>query len=187
MRTAMKSIKETVEDIRRMPVLAKAVAVGSGIKGINMGKGFPDIDIKLFGIGGHRHWTTHSALTSFALYKTVKWYEKTIEGSMGSGIKRKVLKYVAAPCLAAFSLANAAHLFADMLGAKDVVGWPVGLLLSNSRIKDKVWLGGNAVICLVLTWKFLVIMVEKDKEVVIGEAANDVFREAEVAVCGRCI
>ena len=159
----MKSIRDTATDIRKMPILAKAAAVACGVKGIELGKGFPDIDIKLFGIGGHRNWFTHSAFTSFLLYKAVKAYRKRLDGGAGGPFGKKALKYIGAPCMAAFSLANAAHLFADMLGAKDVIGWPVGLLLGNSRIKDKIWLGGNAVVCIVLAWKFLQIMAEKDE------------------------
>ena len=65
--------------------------------------------------------------------------------------------------MAAFSVANAAHLFADMLGAKDVVGWPVNIVLRGGMWKDRIWLGANGIGCLFLAWKFVQITLKNEK------------------------
>jgi len=142
----------------------KIVAAGSALAGINAGKGFADLDITLFGIGGHRNWFFHSAATSALLYGAAKWYMKKLEEEGCDDARKKALKYIGAPLMAAFSVANAAHLFADMCGAKDVVGWPVGILLRGGMWKDRIWLGANGLICLGLAWKFVRIAVSKKEE-----------------------
>jgi len=157
-------VKKAINGLRKMSLPRKGAAVGGAVVGMGIGKGFPDIDIKLFGIGGHRHWSTHSVLTSLLLYKTVKWYQKKLMSDKSGEFQKKSLKYIGAPMLAAFSAANAVHLFADMLGAKDVVGWPIGVLLRGGMWKDRIWLGANGIGCLVLAWKFMKITISNEDE-----------------------
>ena len=90
---------------------------------------------------------------------------KKLEEDGDAGIQKSALKYIGAPLLAAFSVANAAHLFVDMCGAKDVVGWPIGIILSGGMWKDRIWLGVNGAICLGLAWKFVKIAVSKEEEI----------------------
>ena len=155
-------VSETIENTKNLPALGKAAAAGGVLAGLNIGKGFADIDIALLGIGGHRNWFFHSAATSAMLYGATKWYSKKLQANTGSDLQKKALKYVGAPLMAAFSVANAAHLFADMLGAKDVVGWPVGILLRGGMWKDRIWLGANGVACLFLAWKFVSITITNE-------------------------
>ena len=67
-------VTATVEKVKSLPVLGKVGIMGGALAGINMGKGFADIDIKLLGIGGHRNWFSHSAATSALLYGATRWY-----------------------------------------------------------------------------------------------------------------
>ena len=165
----MGKFADVLEDAKKIPVLAKAAAFGGGMVGMSLGKGFPDIDINLMGIGAHRNWFTHSAATSAILYMATKWYLKKLNAGNNSEFQEKLLRYVGAPIMATFSVANAAHLLADMLGAKDVVGWPVSILLRGGMWKDRIWLGVNAVGCLVLSWEFIKITISDNGQTITAE------------------
>lgn len=172
----MENTKYLVEKAKKLDPLAKGAALGGVLAGLNLGKGFPDLDIRFMGIGAHRNWFFHSAATSALLYGGSKLLIEKLNSRENTELQKKLLKYVGAPLMAAFSVANAAHLFADMCGAKDVVGWPISVLLGGGRWKDRIWLGANGIICLGLAWKFIQITLSNDNEVISIE-------EKEVAEC----
>jgi hypothetical protein len=145
----------------------KILWVGTAGLGYLRGSGFPDLDITLLGIGGHRNWFFHSSLTTVGLYlaidKLIAYFGNNYdEHNFGA----KLIKNIGAPLVAGFAVGNALHLFADGLGAKDVVGFPLGSLFGGGFFVDRLWLFANGAICLILAGKLVAIAFAKDKEAI---------------------
>ena len=86
---------------------------------------FPDLDITLFGIGGHRNPLFHSSLSFFILFYLVGW----------KGLFFRAL-------VAGYGIGLASHLWWDVLYYGDVRWLPGGVI-------DRLWLGANGLLCLI--------------------------------------
>lgn len=135
------------------PGCARVVlGVAAGAGGAIAGSAFPDLDIRLLGIGSHRNWFFHSGIATYALGKVgdkmIEHYQKLgVEGD--DSLKAKAImeleRYVGAPFISGFALGQSIHLGLDALvhRGKDVLGFPVEQLLSGGRTLDSIYLLGN--------------------------------------------
>jgi len=130
--------------------LVLGLAAGAG--GAVAGSAFPDLDIRLLGIGSHRNWFFHSGIATYALGKAgdkmIEHY-KELASEGDDSLKAKAVmeleRYVGAPFVAGFALGQTIHLGLDALvqRGKDVLGFPVEQLLSGGRTLDAIYLLGN--------------------------------------------
>lgn len=88
-----------------------------------LGTVFPDLDITLFGIGGHRNPFFHSSLSFFLLWVALP--------RQGVCLQAMVVGY---------GVGLASHLWWDVLYFGNVVWLPGGTL-------DRLWLGGHGLLC----------------------------------------
>ncbi len=159
---------------RRNPKQAIVVtlSLAAGVRG---GAAFPGLDG--FFLGAHPHWFTHSALPVWAVRKVGQKFDDYVrerERLVSSGeldeaerkrveFERKMVRYVGAPLLGAFSCAAGVAIWAQILQPGPIVGAPVSWLLGGNPILDGVWLFANGVICFQQGYKFFMIAL-KDQE-----------------------
>ncbi len=105
-----------------------------------LGTLFPDLDISLFGIGGHRNPIFHSGILFFIFLVFAK----------------KSDLYLLTVLVSAFGVGLGSHLIWDMFDKGDV-RWIRGGTL------DTVWLGVNGLLCIVLARATLVTPYRKNK------------------------
>lgn len=98
-----------------------------------LGTVFPDLDIKLFGIGSHRNPVFHSGIVFFILLF----------------LARRLKLYLPAAIISAFGLGLGSHLVWDLFDSADVRWIPGGTL-------DSFWLGINGLLCILLARTFLI-------------------------------
>lgn len=163
--------------IKENPGKAAVVSV-SLVLGIRAGAAFPGLDAVL--IGSHPHWLTHSALPVYGLRKASEKFDgylKKREELLGRGelteaeqqrveFERKIAKYVGAPLLGAFSCAAGAAMWAQIFQGGPIVGAPISWLLGGNPFLDGVWLFANGVICFHQGYKFFMIALANQEEVV---------------------
>jgi ElaB/YqjD/DUF883 family membrane-anchored ribosome-binding protein len=151
--------------------------------GVRAGASFPGLDGFL--LGGHPHWFTHSALPVWAVRKVGQKFDDYLrerERLVAAGeldeadrrrveFERKMVRYVGAPLLGAFSCAAGVAIFAQIFQPGPIVGAPISWLLGGNPVLDAVWLFGNGVICIQQGYKFFMIAL---KDV---EAAERIVRE----------
>ncbi|MFN2415358.1 MAG: hypothetical protein ABR603_09475 [Pyrinomonadaceae bacterium] len=156
------------------------LSLAAGVRG---GASFPGLDGFL--LGGHPHWFTHSALPVWAVRKVGQKFDDYVrerERLVSAGeldeaerkrveFERKMVRYVGAPLLGAFSCAAGVAIWAQILQPGPIVGAPVSWLLGGNPILDGVWLFANGVICFQQGYKFFMIAL---KDV---EAAERIVRE----------
>lgn len=123
--------------VRRALILAGSLAAAA------LFFGFPDLDIRLLGIGAHRNFLFHSALLAVVLY--------LLAGARREKAGRVLVNVISAGC----GLGIAAHLGVDVFQSKSVVFPFVGTLVRGSSVDDRLWLGVNAGISLLLGVKSL--------------------------------
>ena len=118
--------------VRRALILAGTLAAGV------LFFGFPDLDIRLLGIGAHRNFLFHSALLVVVLH--------VLAGARREKAGWMLVNVIAAGC----GLGIAAHLGVDVFQSKSVVFPFVGTLVRGSSVDDRLWLGVNSAISLLL-------------------------------------
>jgi hypothetical protein len=162
--------------IKRNPGKA-ALVTFSLVTGVRLGASFPALDAVL--IGAHPHWFTHSALPVYGLRKAsekfdsyLKEQERLVEGGeleeaarRRVEFERKIVKYVGAPLLGAFSCAAGAAMWAQILQPGPIVGAPISWLLGGNPFLDGVWLFSNGVLCFHQGYKFFMMAVGDEQEV----------------------
>jgi hypothetical protein len=163
--------------VRENPGKTALVTV-SLVMGIRTGAAFPGLDAVL--IGSHPHWLTHSALPVYGLRKVSEKFDSylrkqetlTASGQLDEAerqrieFERKIVKYVGAPLLGAFSCAAGAAMWAQIFQPGRITGAPISWLLGGNPILDGVWLFGNGVLCFYQGYKFFMIALADQKEVV---------------------
>lgn len=163
--------------IKENPGKAAVVSV-SLVLGIRAGAAFPGLDAVL--LGAHPHWLTHSALPVYGLRKAGEKFDnylKKQEELVGRGeldeaaqqraeFERKIAKYVGAPLLGAFSCAAGAAMWAQIFQPGAITGAPISWLLGGNPFLDGVWLFANGVICFHQGYKFFMIALANQEEVV---------------------
>ena len=163
--------------VKENPGKAAVVSV-SLVLGIRAGAAFPGLDAVL--LGSHPHWLTHSALPVWGLRKASEKFDdylKKQEELVARGeldeaaqqrveFERKVAKYVGAPLLGAFSCAAGAAMWAQIFQPGAITGAPISWLLGGNPFLDGVWLFANGVICFHQGYKFFMIALANQEEVV---------------------
>jgi hypothetical protein len=154
-----------------------AVVTVSLVLGIRAGAAFPGLDAVL--IGSHPHWFTHSALPVYGLHKASEKFDNYLKkqeeligrGELGEAeqqraeFERKIVKYVGAPLLGAFSCAAGAAMWAQIFQPGAITGAPISWLLGGNPFLDGVWLFANGVICFHQGYKFFMIALANQEEV----------------------
>lgn len=162
--------------IKGNPGKAALVTV-SLVTGVRLGASFPALDAVL--LGSHPHWLTHSALPVYGLGKASEKfnsYLKRQEQLIAAGnlaeaeraralFERKVVKYVGAPLLGAFSCAAGAAMWAQIFQPGRITGAPISWLLGGNPFLDGVWLFGNGVLCFHQGYKFFMMALADQAEV----------------------
>ncbi|HEX8474323.1 MAG TPA: hypothetical protein VF666_09850 [Pyrinomonadaceae bacterium] len=154
----------------------QAIIVSLSIAGgIRLGASFPALDGVL--LGAHPHWFTHSALPVWALRRAGKKFDSYLrerERLVANGelteaerqrveFERKIVRYVGAPLLGAFSCAAGVAMWAQIVQPGPIVGAPISWLLGGNPFLDGVWLFANGIICFQQGYKFFMIAL-KDQE-----------------------
>ena len=163
--------------IKENPGKAAVVSV-SLVLGIRAGAAFPGLDAVL--LGSHPHWLTHSALPVWGLHKASEKFDNYLKkqeeliarGELDEAerqrveFQRKIAKYVGAPLLGAFSCAAGAAMWAQIFQPGAITGAPISWLLGGNPFLEGVWLFGNGVICFHQGYKFFMIALANQEEVV---------------------
>jgi hypothetical protein len=163
--------------IKANPGKAAVVSV-SLVLGIRAGAAFPGLDAVL--LGSHPHWLTHSALPVWGLRKASEKFDNYLKqqeqlisrGELDEAaqqrveFERKIAKYVGAPLLGAFSCAAGAAMWAQIFQPGAITGAPISWLLGGNPFLDGVWLFANGVICFHQGYKFFMIALANQEEVV---------------------
>ena len=162
--------------IKENPGKAAVVSV-SLVLGVRMGAAFPGLDAVL--LGAHPHWLTHSALPVYGLKKVSQKFDQHLkkqEELIGNGelteaerdrveFERKIVKYVGAPLLGAFSCAAGAAMWAQIAQPGRITGAPISWLLGGNPFLDGVWLFANGLICFHQGYQFFMIALANQEEV----------------------
>jgi len=102
---------------------------------------FPDLDIKLLGIGAHRNFFFHSAIFPALGYFLLR----------KSDLRNIVVFSVCAFC-SGMSFTLGIHLLFDTF-QKAAVKFPFfGSLVDGTSTDDRLWLGINSLLCLLVTY-----------------------------------
>jgi len=163
--------------VKENPGKAAVVSV-SLVLGIRTGVAFPGLDAVL--LGSHPHWLTHSALPVWGMRKASEKFDNYLKkqeeliarGELDEAAKqraefeRKIAKYVGAPLLGAFSCAAGAAMWAQIFQPGAITGAPISWLLGGNPFLDGVWLFANGVICFHQGYKFFMIALANQEEVV---------------------
>ncbi len=174
---ATAGILKAKEWVKENPGKAALVSF-SVVMGVRMGAALPGIDAVL--LGAHPHWLTHSALPFFGARKLSEKFDDYLrkqEALIAAGqldeaerkrveFQRNVTKYVGAPLLGTISCAAGAVMFAQILQPGSVVGAPVSWLIGGNPFLGGVWLFANGVICFHEGYKFFMIALADQEEVV---------------------
>jgi hypothetical protein len=156
---------------KRAVVVTLSVAAG-----VQAGAFFPRLDGVL--LGAHPHWLTHSALPVWALRRAGTAFDKYLrerEELIGRGelteaereraeFERKIVRYVGAPLLGAFSCAAGVAMWAQIFQPGTIVGAPVEWLIGGNPFLSGVWLFANGVICFQQGYKFFMIALKDQRE-----------------------
>ena len=157
-----------------------AVVTFSMIAGTRIGAIFPNLDVSIIGAGGAGNWFFHSATAQYGLRKLTEKYadylkaqEQLInEGKLDEAERSRVefqknaLKYVGAPLLGTFSIAAGATLMYEAFTGGLVTGFPVSLILGGNPLLNSIWLFGNGLVCFHNGYKFFMIALADEEEVV---------------------
>ncbi|HEY6805176.1 MAG TPA: hypothetical protein VI306_16490 [Pyrinomonadaceae bacterium] len=163
--------------IKANPGKAAVVSV-SLVLGVRAGAALPGLDAIL--LGSHPHWLTHSALPVYGLRKAFEKFddylkkqeELIVQGELTEAeqqrieFERNIVKYVGAPLLGAFSCAAGAAMWAQIFQPGAITGAPLSWLLGGNPFLDGVWLFANGVICFHQGYKFFMIALADQAEVV---------------------
>ena len=174
---ATTGVLKAKEWIKENPGKTAVVAV-SLVLGIRAGAAFPGLDAVL--LGSHPHWLTHSALPVYGLHKASEKFDNYLKkqeeligrGELGEAeqqraeFERKIVNYVGAPLLGAFSCAAGAAMWAQIFQPGAITGAPISWLLGGNPFLDGVWLFANGVICFHQGYKFFMIALANQEEVV---------------------
>ncbi len=159
---------------RENPKQAIVVSLSLAV-GVRAGAALPGLDAVF--LGAHPHWFTHSALPVWALRKAGEKFDGYLrererlleEGELDAAererveFERKIVRYVGAPLLGAFSCAAGLTMWAQILQPGTIVGAPIDWLIGGNPLLSGVWLFSNGVVCFHQGYKFFMIAL-KDQE-----------------------
>lgn len=147
------------------------------VAGARLGAAFPSLDAVL--LGAHPHWFTHSALPIYGLRKIgekfdgylreretlVKNGELTEAEQKRVEFERKIVKYVGAPLLGAFSCAAGVAMWAQIFQPGAITGAPISWILGGNPLLEGIWLFANGVLCFYQGYKFFMIALAGQEDV----------------------
>ena len=165
--------------IKEHPGKATVVTL-SLIAGVRAGSALPTLGMTILGAGGAGHWFFHSALPVVGMRKLTEKYQEYLhaqeillaEGKLDEAererlaFQQKMTKYVGAPLLGAFSVAAGASMIGAALSGATVAGFPVSLVLGAHPLLNGIWFFANGVICISEGYKFFMIALAEEEEVV---------------------
>ena len=122
--------------MQELKPLRVVLALGVGVPVLLFALGFPDLDIRLLGIGRHRFFLFHSAIIPLLL----------LAGLTPARGKRTIELAVAAAA-AAFALGVGFHLFIDTFQSKAIIFPFIGSLVDGTSLDDRLWSLANALVC----------------------------------------
>ncbi len=126
-------------------VLQAGVLVPVGLVSLGYGLAWPDLDIRVLGIGWHRYFLFHSAAGAWLLREFAESYTAWVQRDPTAPRLQKVVAAVAS----AGAVGIALHLLKDALldGNKSVVfgipGLRVNTLVPGTYLDDDLWLVAN--------------------------------------------
>ena len=103
---------------------------------------FPDLDIKLLGIGKHRYFLFHSAIVPLLLWR----FSRSLQ-------QIAVIGFILTIFIGGFLVGVGVHLVTDVFQTAPVKFPFIGSLVDGTSIDDRLWEGINAIICFVTAWK----------------------------------
>lgn len=170
------SVLKAREWVKENPGKAAFVTF-SLVAGARIGASFPSLDAVL--LGSHPHWFTHSALPVYGLRKISEKYDSYLRGRealVAAGelteaerkrveFERKIVKYVGAPLLGAFSCAAGVAMWAQIFQPGAITGAPISWILGGNPFLDGIWLFANGVLCFHQGYKFFMIALAGQEEV----------------------
>ncbi|HVG39352.1 MAG TPA: hypothetical protein VM870_08695, partial [Pyrinomonadaceae bacterium] len=154
-----------------------ALVTFSLVTGTYLGRSFPGLDAVL--LGSHPHWFTHSALPVYGLRKAGEKFDSYLrrreallaEGKLSEAererveFERKIVRYVGAPLLGAFSCAAGVGMWVQIFQPGRITGAPISWLLGGNPVLDGIWLFANGVLCIQQGYKFFMIALENQEDV----------------------
>ena len=103
---------------------------------------FPDWDIRLLGIGKHRYFLFHSSIVPLlALWGARKLRDVSMVG------------FLATSFVVGFLVGVGVHLVTDVFQTKAVMFPFIGSLVDGTSVDDRLWEGGNALVCFGSAWR----------------------------------
>ena len=164
--------------IRENPGKATLVTL-SLVAGIRGRSSLSSLGVTLQGAGVGGHWLFHSALPVVGLRRLTDGYleylraqeARLAENDLAAAERERVLfqhrmvKYVGAPLLGAFSVAAGATLIGGAFSGATVSGLPLNLLLGGNPLLNGVWFFANGVICITEGYRFFMIALADEAEV----------------------
>lgn len=153
--------RQRLEDAAKVAVLVPA-----GLMGLRVLGSLPDADIRLLGIGNHRFFLFHSALTLWAF----KWlYDRYCETSLaGEDPVRRLTRKAAGVALAGGAVGVGVHLLVDVFEPKAVIFPFFGSLVDGTLVDDRVWLLGHSVWAFQVARDLLVVSLGPDFQRVVS-------------------
>ncbi len=103
---------------------------------------FPDLDIRLLGIGKHRHFLFHSAIVPLAVLRIFRPLRRM-----------SFIGTIVIVAAVGFAVGVGIHLFTDVFQTKSVMFPFIGSLIDGTSVDDRLWEGGNALVCFGSAWK----------------------------------
>ena len=103
---------------------------------------FPDLDIKLLGIGKHRYFLFHSAIIPLVAV----WLHRKIRSV-------PVLGIIAVAFVVGFLAGVGVHLVTDVFQKTKIYFPFIGTLVDGTSVDDRLWEGGNALLCFGSAWR----------------------------------
>ena len=103
---------------------------------------FPDLDIRLLGIGRHRYYLFHSAIIPLVgvwVYGKIRRF--------------RIIGFIAAVLATGFLAGVGVHLVTDVFQSTKIYFPFIGSLVKGTSIDDRLWEGGNALVCFGSAWK----------------------------------
>jgi hypothetical protein len=100
--------------------------------------GFPDLDIAILGIGRHRNFLFHSVVIPMILSITLSSKKESLSSFIKNGI------------VLGSSISIGIHLIIDVFQPKNVDFIFVRTLIRNTLLDDRIWLGLNGIIGLLI-------------------------------------
>ena len=123
------------ENIAKVAVLAP-----TGLFGLSEGMHAPDLDISLLGIGNHRYFLFHSAISLVILrYFYRRWQQESSQGLL-----ERFGQKIAGVALGTYAFGVGIHLALDVVQPKSVVFPFFGSPIDGTLIDDRIWFLGNS-------------------------------------------